>query len=84
MRAFGVSVMSALPGLSIDEQQWLLIVKSDGRCNAIPNDTAEALAAKGLISEIDGAWSLTEAGAAEAERISALDFQLNAPPPEPA
>jgi len=67
--------------LSVDEQQWLLIVKAGGSLVPIPAEIAQSLSSNGLICQSGDVWSLTDAGIAEAERIALVEFQFNTPRP---
>lgn len=68
------------PPLSIEEQQWLLIIRARGLLAEIPSCVLATLAAKGLTREGEGV-ALTELGAAEAEAIAAANFKLSLTPP---
>ena len=76
--------MSRKFDLSVEEQQWLLIVMEGGSLAPIPVETAEVLSSKGLVTEAEGVLSLTQAGLEEAKRIAAVEFQFNTPPPASA
>jgi len=65
--------------LSIDEQQWLLIIR-DRKPTEIPHEVRASLAAKGLTNE-DGDLALTDLGIDEADAIAAANFKLSLTPP---
>jgi hypothetical protein len=68
------------PTLSIEEQQWLLIIRARGLLAEIPSCVLATLAAKGFTREGEGV-ALTDLGAAEAEAIAAANFKLSLTPP---
>jgi hypothetical protein len=72
--------MTESSGLSIDEQQWLLIIRAGGLSVEIPGELREALTTKGLMREDGALLVLTDNGAAEATRIAAADLELRLPP----
>jgi len=67
------------PSLSVEQQQWLLIIKARVRAEEIPSDMRASLAAMGLVNEL-GDISLTDLGAAEAEAIAAANFEFSLMP----
>ncbi|HEX3122204.1 MAG TPA: hypothetical protein VHQ21_02795 [Rhodanobacteraceae bacterium] len=67
------------PSLSIEQQQWLLIIKARVQAEEIPSDMRASLAAMGLVNET-GDISLTDLGAAEAEAIAAANFKFSLMP----
>jgi hypothetical protein len=74
-----VDMLSMNPSLSIEQQQWLLIIKARVQAEEIPSDMRASLAAMGLVNET-GDISLTDLGAAEAEAIAAANFKFSLMP----
>jgi len=72
--------MSALSNLSIDEQQWLLIIRAGGRLAEIPAELRDGLISKGMAHDAGESLVLTDEGATEATRIAAADLVLALPP----
>ena len=68
--------MTDSSGLSIDEQQWLLIIRAGGPSAEIPPELRDALTSKGLMRAAGETLVLTDDGIAEATRIAAADLEL--------
>ena len=78
-RTLCVAVVFMKSELSIEEKQWLLIVKAKGSFGEVPDDVRASLAAKGLINE-GGESALTALGASQADEAAAENFKLSLTP----